>query len=154
MEKIRIEQTILVEGKYDKIKLESILDALVLKTVYDTRMGQVLSRILEMDHYFALSLLGKISNGAKADPSSDALAAVVRQPSWMPSGPFQGFAEMRQSIEKAYLCHEYERVDGNMAKLAENLFGDASPQTQHRVTVRFNQLGLRVRSLKSRGGKK
>lgn len=135
-------------------ELESILDALVLKTVYDTRMGQVLSRILEMDHYFALSLLGKISNEAKADPSSDALAAVVQQPSWMPSGPFQGFAEMRQSIEKAYLCHEYERADGNMAKLAENLFGDASPQTQHRVTVRFNQLGLRVRSLKSRGGKK
>ena len=32
MEKIRIEQTILVEGKYDKIKLESILDANIITT--------------------------------------------------------------------------------------------------------------------------
>lgn len=32
MEKIKIDQTIIVEGKYDKIKLESILDAKILTT--------------------------------------------------------------------------------------------------------------------------
>ena len=32
MEKLKISQTILVEGKYDKIKLESILDANIITT--------------------------------------------------------------------------------------------------------------------------
>ena len=133
-------------------ELESILDALVLKTVYDVRQGQVLNRILEIDHYFALSLLGKISNAVSAElPESPAqLPAASPDLSWVPEGPFDGFAEMRQALEKAYLCYEYTQADGNMSRLAEKLFGDGSAKTQHRVTVRLNQLGLHVRSLKTR----
>lgn len=131
-------------------ELESILDALVLKTVYDTRMGQVMSRILEIDHYFALSLLGKISNELPKENEAAGQAAGDGEPHWLPTGPFDGFADMRQALERAYLCHAYEKVDGNMAQLAENLFGDGSSKSQHRVTVRFNQLGLSIRSLKGR----
>ena len=131
-------------------ELESILDALVLKTVYDTRMGQVMSRILEIDHYFALSLLGKISNELSQENTQVSRHEGDGEPAWLPSGPFDGFSDMRQSLEKAFLCHAYEKVDGNMAQLAVNLFGDGSSKSQHRVTVRFNQLGLSIRSLKGR----
>ena len=64
--------------------------------------------------------------------------------------PVGTFEEMRQALEKAYLCYEYTQADGNMSRLAEKLFGDGSAKTQHRVTVRLNQLGLHVRSLKTR----
>lgn len=50
MERIRLEQAVIVEGKYDKIKLESVLDALILTTdgfrIYRDKQRRALFRSL------------------------------------------------------------------------------------------------------------
>ncbi len=128
-------------------ELESILDAIVIKTFYDARFGNLSGTTLEIDHYFAMSLLGQIHADDLA-PESETPTPSQHQMTW-PEGPFDGFSDMRASLERAYLRNAFAHANGNMAQLAQNLFGDASPQTQHKVTIRFNQLGLRLRDLRN-----
>ena len=128
-------------------ELETILDALFMKTVYDAQQGQLLSKTLEIDHYFALSLLGAI---AKSDGTVQAGHAAVAQADWVPSGPYSGFPDLRQKLERAFLCHAYEQAEGSMDQLALSLFGDNSEKTRHKIAIRFNQLGISLRQMRGR----
>ncbi len=125
-------------------ELETILDALFMKTMYDCQQSQALSTVLEIDHYFALSLLGAITKAADVAPGTSATV----QSSWLPSGPYDDFPDMRQKLERAFLCHEYEKAEGDMSTLARNLFGEDSDKMRHKIVIRFNQLGISLRKLR------
>ncbi|NCG20900.1 MAG: hypothetical protein GWP91_17970, partial [Rhodobacterales bacterium] len=52
------------------------------------------------------------------------------------------------SCERQYFTHLYLREEGDFAAISNILLGD--PGQARKVQLRFNQLGLRVRELKSR----
>ena len=134
-------------------ELESVLDTLILKAFYDLQVAGSKSRLLEIDHYYALSLLGEIDKASSASSHEAASQANDKPVSpafeWF-SGKMADFAELRQTLEKRCLCDIYQQCDGDLGRMGMVLFGDDSESMKHRISVRFNQLGLRIRSLKKK----
>ena len=123
-------------------ELESVLDTLILKALYDLRVSGSQSRIVEIDHYYAMSLLGTISTASAPRVTPDAIAADAP---W-DIGPQADFPELRRTLETRYLRQVFDACRGDVARMGEMLFGDAG--MQHKIAVRLNQLGLSVRKLR------
>ena len=132
-------------------ELESVIDTLLLKAFFDLRITSSQSRMIEIDHYYALSLLGVID---KSLPENDTPGSPLSNQSQITpleslvSGPVSDFNELRQTLEKQYLCALYKACSGDLEKMGTNLFGDGSQNTRHKIMIRMNQLGLSLRALK------
>ena len=124
-------------------ELESVLDTLILKALYDLRIADSSSRIIEIDHFYAMSLLGGIEP-AQAEIAE--LPAPANEK--LELGRVADFAELRQKLEKTYLCRAFDLSKGDLGRMGMELFGDDSPQMQHKIAVRMNQLGLSIKKLK------
>ena len=134
-------------------ELESVLDTLILKAFYDLQISESKSRRIEIDHYYALSLLGEI------EKSSHSTFPEVRDEDSQNShenagfqniGVMTDFGQLRQTLEKRYLCEVYQQCEGDLGRMGMQLFGDSSESMKHKISVRFNQLGLRIRSMKKK----
>lgn len=130
-------------------ELESILDTLLLKAFYDLRAAGSMSRIIEIDPYYALSLLGGIDRSSRAALATPSPTGSV-QVAPFELGAVSDFAELRKTLERRYLCAMFEACEGDLARMGERLFGDDSEEMRHKITVRMNQLGIHVRALKKK----
>ncbi len=138
-------------------ELESVIDTLLLKALFDMRITSSQNSIIEIDHYYALSLLGVIDK-TLASPDSGAVSAA--DAGTLPaqnasadilslvSGQVADFTELRQILEKQYLCALYKKCHNNLEMMATALFGDGSKSSQHKIMIRMNQLGVSLRTLK------
>ncbi|MBQ9394718.1 MAG: sigma-54-dependent Fis family transcriptional regulator [Proteobacteria bacterium] len=130
-------------------ELESVLDALILKALYDLQVSESKSRIIEIDHYYALSLIGGIDkNRTEVTIDSNYSYKSNEYDVNCGIGKVSDFAELRKLLEQRYLQHVFEASRGNLARMGEMLFGDDSAEMQHKITMRLNQLGLSVRKMK------
>ena len=144
-------------------ELESVLDTLILKALFDLRIAQSKSRIIEIDHYYAMNMLGLFNthHADDAQPLSPkdtpislketTLQYVDESPQPLPpEQPLaKDFAELRQNLERDYLRAVYDSVQGDLARMGEKLFGDSSANMKHKIIVRMNQLGMRLRDIKN-----
>ena len=131
-------------------ELESVIDTLLLKALFDMRVASSPNKIIEIDHYYALSLLGVIgksmpaadssANTAPADESATILSLI--------HGQVGDFNELRQTLEKQYLCMLYKKCNSDLGAMGTALFGDGSKATRHKIMIRMNQLGVSLRTLK------
>lgn len=129
-------------------ELESILDMLLLKALYDLYVAHSQSRIIEIDPYYALTLLGEIDRSAGAAQSS-APAGIPRAPRTdFDIGICADFAQLRQTLERLYLSQIYDSCEGDLTRMAQRLFGDGSDCVKHKIMIRMNQLGLSLRRMK------
>jgi len=62
-----------------------------------------------------------------------------------PSGDLK---RMRNRLERAYLIEAFRAADGDMERMTEMVLGSPTVDDRHRLTVRMNQLGLKVTELK------
>ena len=124
-------------------ELESVLDTLILKALYDLRIADSSSRIIEIDHFYAMSLLGGIES-VQTENTELPLSADKK----LELGRVADFAELRQQLERTYLCRAFDLCKGDLGRMGQELFGDDSPQMQHKIAVRMNQLGLSIKKLK------
>ena len=130
-------------------ELESVLDTLILKAFYDLQISSSKSHVIEIDHYYALSLLGGIKTQGAENPT-EITNPVKQTVSGYDLGVVQDFSELRQTLEKKYLSDRYAQCDGDLGRMGMMLFGDDSDQMKHKISVRMNQLGLRIRSMKKK----
>ena len=138
-------------------ELESVLDTLILKALYDMRIARSKSRIIEIDHYYAMTMLGHFNNRLlspetqESSASKAPLVPAISEPPTTPELPIlprtKDFAELRQNLERDYLRAIYEKAQGDLSQMGELLFGDSSASMKHKITVRMNQLGLRIREI-------
>lgn len=129
-------------------ELESVLDALVLKGFYDLKVANSPSRIIEIDPYYALSLLGEIRHSALDTVSAQRPIDTIASHFSNEIGCVADFAQLRQTLEQRFLCKLFEECECDMARMAQHLFGDDSETARHKIIVRMNQLGISVRRLK------
>ncbi len=130
-------------------ELESVLDTLILKALYELRVSESKSRVIEIDHYYALSLLGGIVRQSNDNATPQSSSQMQESSVFSEIGKMNDFAELRQTLEKRCLCNAFDICQGNIDRMGMMLFGDDSPTMQHKITVRMNQLGLSVRRLKN-----
>ncbi|MBR4984416.1 MAG: sigma-54-dependent Fis family transcriptional regulator [Proteobacteria bacterium] len=150
-------------------ELESVLDTLILKALYDMRIAESKSKIIEIDHYYAMAMLGHFNSKsfsleethASAQPAPDiapphahtehAHETAQKTASTAPAVTIlsrtKDFAELRQTLERNYLCTVYEKTQGDLTQMGDILFGDSSAAMKHKIAVRMNQLGIRLRAL-------
>ena len=119
-------------------ELESVLDTLLLRALADARLVKTQSPILEVDHYLALKLLGM----------GRSRTATGRPLLTMPIEPSSDLKQMRHRLERSYLVEAFRAADGDMERMTELVLGSDHPDDRHRLTVRMNQLGLKVTELK------
>lgn len=129
-------------------ELESVLDTLILKAIYDLRVSGSKSRIIEIDHYYAMSLLGTIEKRAQSSGLSHGPSEVSSESVTLPINQCSDFAELRKSLEKQYLLQVFIGCKYDLARMGETLFGDSSSEMQHKITIRLNQLGLSLKKMK------
>lgn len=126
-------------------ELESVLDTLILRALYDLRVSNSKSRIVEIDHYYALTLLGGIENVQESFQAS----GLTEPPHVFPDlGQMTDFGELRQVLERRYLCQIFEQCDGDLQRMGQQLFGDDSKVMKQKIMVRLNQLGISVKKLR------
>lgn len=128
-------------------ELESIIDTLLLKALYDLFVANSSSRIVEIDPYYALSLFGEIDQSA-SESLQHGNPLEEHSGESFDIGICSDFSELRQTLEKKYLSHVYEACQGDLAKMGKRLFSDDSEAMRHRIAIRMNQLGLSLRRLK------
>ena len=131
-------------------ELESILDMLLLKALYDLYVAHSPSRIIEIDPYYALTLLGEIERTNMAPQLTGAQTATQTTPQNFDIGVCDDFAQLRKNLERRYLSMVYESCDGDLAQMGSKLFGNTSDDIRHKIAVRMNQLGLSLRRMKKR----
>jgi len=119
-------------------ELESVLDTLLLRAFADSRRVEARSHIIEVDHYLTLKLLGVGRHKSTAGQPMLNLAVE-------PSGDLK---RMRNRLERAYLIEAFRAADGDMERMTEMVLGSPTVDDRHRLTVRMNQLGLKVTELK------
>lgn len=124
-------------------ELESVLDSLILRALYDLRVSQSKSRIVEIDHYYALRLLGGID---KVTPDS---GHPVSDDGWLHEiGRMADFGELRQTLERQYLCKMFDACHGDIQRMGERMFGDDSKAMKQKILIRMNQLGISIKKLR------
>jgi DNA-binding NtrC family response regulator len=119
-------------------ELESVLDTLLLRALADARLVSSPGPIIEADHYLALKLLG--IGRPKASTGRPILS--------LPIEPASDLKQMRHRLERAYLIEAFHAGEGDMERVTELILGSNHPEDRHRLTVRMNQLGLKVTELK------
>ena len=119
-------------------ELESVLDTLLLRALADARMLREGTSILEADHYLTLRLLNA---SRERGPS-------VAQQFTIEMSPAPDLKTIRQRLERAYLTEAFRNASGNMERMTETVLGSTTQDDRHRLTVRMNQLGLKVTELK------
>ncbi len=119
-------------------ELESVLDTLLLRALADARLISTHSPIIEVDHYLALKLLGV--GRPRATTGRPVLNLAIE--------PASDLKQMRHRLERAYLIEAFHAGDGDMERVTELVLGSDHPEDRHRLTVRMNQLGLKVTELK------
>jgi len=134
-------------------EMESVLDALVLKAFYDLKIADSTSKIVEIDHYYALSLIGALPKQSTETPAAGEASSSPGGPALMTKA-VQDFAELRQTLEREYLRYAYAQSQGDLGRMGMMLFGQDSPSLRHKITVRLNQLGLRLRAMRADTGDK
>ena len=60
--------------------------------------------------------------------------------------PGHSFAEISADVERQYLVALFHAFDGDLARMARELFGPGADR--RKVHLRMNQLGLRLRELR------
>lgn len=131
-------------------ELESILDMLLLKALYDLYVAHSPSRIIEIDPYYALTLLGEIEKTSIAPQAIGIQNSVVQAPQGFDIGVCADFAQLRQTLERRYLSMIYESCNGDLAQMGAKLFGNDGDDVKHKIAIRMNQLGLSLRQMKKR----
>lgn len=127
-------------------ELESVLDTLILKALFDLRVSASNSRIIEIDHLYALSLLGGIE---RRNETGNALTRQADECGLnLHVGQVADFGELRKQLEQQYLKQIFDTCHGDLGRMGAVLFGDDSPSMQHKITMRLNQLGMSVRRMK------
>jgi hypothetical protein len=58
--------------------------------------------------------------------------------------PASDLKEMRSRHERAYLIEAFRISEADMTRMTELVLGSNSADDRHRLTVRMNQLGLKV----------
>lgn len=130
-------------------ELESVLDTLILKALYDLKVASAVTRIIEIDPYYALSLLGGIERGEASSRGLPQEACGGGMAAWTGDGQvYADFSELRRALETRCLSECYAACGGDIGMVAQKLFGDDSAAVRHKIVVRMNQLGIRLRSLK------
>ncbi|MFL5376529.1 MAG: hypothetical protein ACJ787_01355, partial [Myxococcales bacterium] len=56
------------------------------------------------------------------------------------------FADISADVERQYLVALFEAMEGDLDRMATELFGDGA--SRRRVHLRMNQLGLRLREMR------
>lgn len=131
-------------------EMESVLDTLVLKAFYDLKLAASATQIIEIDHYYALSLLGGMQKSAATSTGpSTGLETPKRASGFVPLQSINSFASLRQSLESQYLRDLYHYCKGDLGQMATHIFGDDNSALHHKIMVRMNQLGLSLRALKA-----
>ena len=131
-------------------ELESILDMLLLKALYDLYVAHSPSRIIEIDPYYALTLLGEIEKTSIAPQAIGIQNSVVQAPQGFDIGVCADFAQLRQTLERRYLSMIYESCTGDLAQMGAKLFGNDGDDVKHKIAIRMNHLGLSLRQMKKR----
>ena len=126
-------------------ELESVLDTLILRALYDLKVSNSKSRIVEIDHYYALTLLGGID---KVQAAHQAQAALSDGTSFCEIGEMADFGELRQTLERRYLCQMFELCDGDLQLMGKKMFGDESKSVKQKILIRMNQLGISIKKLR------
>ena len=108
------------------------------------------NKLIEIDHSYALSLLGVIGKSLSSDESPDHATVRTEASSILSfvEGQVEDFTQLRQTLEKQYLCTLYKHCQGNLEAMGTALFGDGSKTTQHKIMIRMNQLGISLRALR------
>ena len=60
--------------------------------------------------------------------------------------PGHSFAEISADVERQYLIALFQAFEGDLARMARELFGPGADR--RKVHLRMNQLGLRLRNLR------
>ncbi len=129
-------------------ELESVLDTLLLKAIYDLRISGSKSRIIEIDHYYAMSLLGSIERRTQASGLMQTQSESSSDTVCLPIVQCTDFAELRKNLEKQFLSQVFAGCQYDLGKMGGTLFGDSGTEMQHKITVRLNQLGLSLKKMK------
>ena len=58
------------------------------------------------------------------------------------------FGSVRNRLERGYLIEAFRAASGDMERMTELVLGSDHADDRHRLTVRMNQLGLKVTQLK------
>ncbi|MBN2360910.1 MAG: sigma-54-dependent Fis family transcriptional regulator [Deltaproteobacteria bacterium] len=95
--------------------------------------------ILEIDSRLLQNLIGRRGGGA-ADAARSGIATAIE------IRPGASFAQVAADVERQYLCALYRTTGGDLERMARLLLGPAG--TRRRVTLRLNQLGLKLRQLR------
>jgi DNA-binding NtrC family response regulator len=64
--------------------------------------------------------------------------------------PADSLRGVSRDVERQYVETIFHRVAGDFDRMAEVLLGERSPEAARKVRLRFNQLGLKARSLRGR----
>lgn len=119
-------------------ELESVLDTLLLRALADARFVKTQGSVLEVDHYLTLQLL---SVGSSTGPTTHPQISISIEPS-------SDLKQIRHRLERTYLVEAFKAAKGDMERMTELVLGSNRVEDRHRLTVRMNQLGLKVSELK------
>ena len=133
-------------------ELESIVDTVLLRAFLESQGV----RVLEIDYYYLISLLGGMRSGKVAEGGSgrviDADSGTAGNPGicegiFGAMAPVSELKELRQGLERAYYLECYERCDGDIERLCVLIFGQYRTELRQKLLIRMNQLGIRVSEL-------
>lgn len=148
-------------------EMESTLDALMLKAFSEASEAQYPQPVLEIDHYYALTLLGSLQRqNANKTLAIDATTQVkkstssaitheyasqtVQSQSTALSNqnielPVKDLKELRQQLEMKFYHELMQKHDRDSNAMSEEIFGKSSDSLRHKLVVRMNQLGIKLR---------
>ncbi|MFL5399087.1 MAG: sigma-54-dependent transcriptional regulator [Myxococcales bacterium] len=92
------------------------------------------------------SLLGNAEPRSPPRPLAAAVTELGRRVEVTLKSGHSSFADISADVERQYLVALFEAMEGDLDRMAAELFGDGA--SRRRVHLRMNQLGLRLRELR------
>ncbi|MFL5420668.1 MAG: sigma-54-dependent transcriptional regulator [Myxococcales bacterium] len=92
------------------------------------------------------SLLGNAEPRSQPRPLAAAVTELGRRVEVTLKSGHSSFADISADVERQYLVALFEAMEGDLDRMAAELFGDGA--SRRRVHLRMNQLGLRLRELR------
>ncbi|MFL5387412.1 MAG: sigma-54-dependent transcriptional regulator [Myxococcales bacterium] len=92
------------------------------------------------------SLLGNAEPRSRPRPLAAAVTELGRRVEVTLKSGHTSFADISADVERQYLVALFEAMEGDLDRMAAELFGDGA--SRRRVHLRMNQLGLRLRELR------
>lgn len=131
-------------------ELESMLDALVLKAFSDARDAHYPNPVLEIDHYYALTLMGSVQRmeepvPKRAEKAYSAAARPRARVGWNLGAPVEDLKSLRQELERQFYMDLMDRHNKDSGAMCEEIFGQVNEVLRHKLVVRLNQLGIKLR---------